>query len=267
VATEHHDDERAQSIARSVLMGEARALRFGRRLLSRVPSYPRCKLCASPFGGLGGPLMRLVGKGPWPKNPKYCSMCFKELAAHRDGAEIECSLLFADVRGSTPMAESMRPVEFRDRMTRFFEVASNVLFGFDAVVDQFVGDEVTALFIPALTGELHARRAIDAGRAVLAATGSGTDAAWIPIGAGVNTGVAYVGAVGAGDNVEFSAMGDIVNVTARLASAAAEGELLVTLAAAQSAHLADDGVEHRRLELKGKSEPTDVLVLGPASTA
>jgi class 3 adenylate cyclase len=70
--------------------------------------------------------------------------------------------------------------------------------------------------------------------------------------------------VGVGENVEFSALGDPVNVAARLASAAGEGELLVTIAAAQSAHLADGNLEHRSLELKGKSEATEVVVLGPA---
>lgn len=239
-------------------------MRFGRRALRHIPSHPRCKLCASPFGGFGGRLMRLVDKGPWPKNPKYCAMCFKDMAKHRAGAEVECSFLFADVRGSTRMAEGMRPVEFHETMDRFYEVATDVVVEYDGIVDKFVGDEVVAIFIPALTGELHAEGAIGAGRAILAATGSGTDAGWIPIGVGVNTGLAYVGAVGVGDNIEFTALGDAVNVAARLASAAAEGELLVTQAALQSAHFQADGAEHRRLDLKGKSEATEVVVLGPA---
>jgi adenylate cyclase len=254
------DDE----TARSVLTGQNRGLRFGRRVFSHVPSYPRCKLCASPFGGLGGQLMRLVGKGRWPKNPKYCSACFKQLSEHRAGAEIECSLLFADVRGSTTMAESMRPAEFRGLMDRFFEVATDVLVDHDAIVDKYVGDEVIALFIPALNGELHARRAIEAGQSLLVATGAGANGPSIPVGVGVNTGVAFVGAVGAGDNVEMTAMGDAVNVAARLASAAAQGELLVTVAAAEAAKLAPTGLEHRSLELKGKSEATEVLVIRPA---
>jgi adenylate cyclase len=261
-------DQKAQQrnteAARSIITGTNRAMRFGRRTLRRIPSQPRCKLCASPFGGFGGRLMRLMDKGPWPKNPKYCSMCFKDMAKHRAGAEVECSYLFADVRGSTHMAEGMAPTEFHATMDRFYEVATDVLVEWDGIVDKFVGDEVVAIFIPALNGELHAERAIAAGCALLAATQNGTEGAWIPIGIGVNTGVAYVGAVGVGENVEFSALGDPVNVAARLASAAGEGELLVTIAAAQSAHLADGNLEHRSLELKGKSEATEVVVLGPA---
>jgi adenylate cyclase len=71
--------------------------------------------------------------------------------------------------------------------------------------------------------------------------------------------------VGDGDLVELTALGDPVNIAARLASEAGAGELLVTAAAVASAHLADAGLVHRSLALKGKSETTDVVVLGPAS--
>jgi adenylate cyclase len=246
-----------EEYARSILLGSHPAMRFGRRVFSRIPSDPRCKLCSNPFHGLGGGIMRLMGRGPWPKNPKYCTACFKELSSRRAGAEIECSLLFADVRGSTTLAESMRPAEFRSLMNRFFETAGRVLVRHDAVVDKFVGDEVMAIFIPAMTGELHAERAVSAARALLADT-----AGWVPIGVGVNTDTAYVGTVGDGDNVELTAMGDAVNVTSRLASAASAGEVLVTTSAATAARIDDAGIERRSLTLRGKTRPTDVLVLG-----
>ena len=63
--------------------------------------------------------MRLMGLGPWPGNPKYCRGCFGEMYRDRAGAEIECTLLFADVRGSTALAERMRPSEYRALLDRF----------------------------------------------------------------------------------------------------------------------------------------------------
>jgi adenylate cyclase len=183
------------------------------------------------------------------------------LYKQRMGAEIECTLFFADVRGSTQLAETMHAREFRVRMERFYETAAKILVEHEAIVDKFVGDEVIGIFIPALSGEMHARSAIDAGIELLRATGHGSDSIWAPIGIGVNTGVAYVGAVGTAEQVEFSALGDPVNVTARLASAAAAGELLTTTSAARAAGLSDQGLEHRLLDLKGKTEATDVLVL------
>lgn len=207
--------------------------------------------------------MRGIGLGPWKRNPKYCTGCFRAISKNRSGAEIECSLLFADVRESTPLAESLGPTAFRALMDRYLQAASEVLIERDAIVDKFIGDAVYAIFVPALAGELHARRAIEAGRELLSVTGNNAPDPWLPLGAGVNTGVAYVGTVGEGDMVEITALGDPVNVASRLASAARAGEVLVTGASFVASGLSDDGLEHRSLALKGKTEPTDVVVLGP----
>ncbi len=67
----------AERYAQAVFSGDEPGLRWGRRLLKRLPSSPRCKMCASPFAMPLGPVMRVFGKSPWPKNPKYCGQCFK----------------------------------------------------------------------------------------------------------------------------------------------------------------------------------------------
>jgi adenylate cyclase len=254
----------AEEDARSRLTSNKRARRL-RRFWRMLPSSPRCKLCTSPFGAPLGPVLRLVGKGRWPGNPKYCGGCFKALYSHREGAEIECTLFFADVRGSTSLAETMRAGDYRALLDRFYGVTADVLVAHEAVVDKFVGDEVVGIFVPALAGENHARRAIDAGIALLRGTGNDGDAPWVPIGIGVNTGTAYVGGVGTAEHVEFTALGDAVNVTARLASAAFRGELLVTQSAARAAAFPTEGLERRRLDLRGKTATTDVIVVTATS--
>jgi adenylate cyclase len=155
----------------------------------------------------------------------------------------------------------MRPNDYRALLDRFYAAATTVLVDHDAIVDKFVGDEVIGIFIPALTEELHARRAIDAALGLLRATGHDGDRPWLPVGIGVNTGRAYVGTVGTAEHVEFTALGDAVNTTARLSSAAAAGEILVTDSAVSAARLDDAGLERRHLDLRGKSLATDVLVL------
>jgi adenylate cyclase len=235
-----------------------------RRIHSRIPSAPRCKSCAAPFAGPGGLIMPLLGHARWPKNPKYCTGCFRMLRENHGGAEIECSLLFADVRGSTAMAERLSPKEFNRRMGRFYDTATSVLVEYDAYVDKFVGDEVIGIFVPAMATEAHAQHAIEAARLLLRQTGHADEGGpWVPVGIGVNTGVAYVGSVGEGHDTELTAMGDVVNTTARLATAAAAGEILVTVSAAGAAQLAADGLEHRSLQLKGKTDATEVVVLTP----
>lgn len=218
-------------------------------------------MCTSPFGAPIGPMLRPLGKGRWPGNPAYCGGCFRELYRNREGAEVECTMFFADVRGSTALAERMSPGAYRSLLDDFYATATDVLVRHEAVVDKFVGDETVAIFVPALTGGRHARQAVDAGLELLRRTGHDTPAPRLPIGIGVNTGTAYVGAVGTAEHVEFTALGDAVNVAARLASAAGAGELLITDATAVAANVTGSAIERRRLDLRGKSEATDVLVL------
>jgi adenylate cyclase len=147
-------------------------------------------------------------------------------------------------------------------MGRFYDTATSVLVEQDAYVDKFVGDEVIGIFVPAMATEAHAQHAIDAARLLLQQTGHGDpEGPWVPVGIGVNTGLAYVGSVGEGHDTELTAMGDAVNTTARLASEAAAGEILVTVSATDAAQLAADGLEHRSLQLKGKTDATEVVVL------
>jgi adenylate cyclase len=205
--------------------------------------------------------MRMVNLGPWEKNPRYCRGCYQDIDSNHGGAEVELSMLFADVRGSTGLAERMTPRDFSDVLNRFYEVAARVLVEREAIVDKFVGDEVVGLFVPGMSGLDHASKAIDAAVALLEATGHGSAAgAWIPIGAGVHTGVAFVGNVGDKGVTDFTALGDTVNTTARLASVAGAGEILITRASADAAGLVGE-LEQRRLELRGRTEPIEVVVL------
>ena len=233
-----------------------------KRFFLRIPSSPRCKLCAAPFGLPGSLWMSRIGHQRWAKNPKYCAGCFGMIVASHGGAEVECSLMFADVRGSTTMAEGMRPTEFNRLMGRFYDTARGILVSHDAIVDKFVGDEVIAIFLPSMAGASHAQHAIEAAEALLRATGhEDAKGPWIPVGAGVNTGIAFVGSIGEGMDADMTALGDVVNTTARLASAAGAGEILVTDGAMASAGMSSDRLERRSLTLKGKTEATDVHVL------
>lgn len=242
------------------LMNYSRAQAAARPYLSRLPSSPRCQLCGSPFHGFGGTLMRAIGKAQSTSNPRMCNQCERVMLKHHGGAEIPGSMLFADIRGSTAMAERMTPGAFHDVLDRFSTVASEAVFAHNGIVDKFVGDEVVAVFPPNLGGD-HARRAVDAGLALLRVTGhADPPGPWLPIGGGVHTGRMWFGAVGEGGHVELTVVGDPVNVTARLAGQAGIGELLVSADAATAAGL-DGTLPRRSLELKGKSEPFDVVTL------
>ena len=250
---------------RRKLDGSDQGVRPLRRFWRSLPSPPRCKLCLRPFTGPGGAVMRMIGLGPWEKNPSYCRGCYQDIDANHGGAEIELSMLFADVRGSTGIAEGMSPLDYSKLLNRFYEIAAGLLVDREAVVDKFVGDEVVGLFVPGMAGLDHSAKAIDAARALLMATGhESANGPWIPIGAGVHTGVAFVGSVGDRGVTDFTALGDAVNAAARVASMAGAGEVLVTRAAAESAKL-DGAHEWRHLQLRGRTEPVDVVVLRAGS--
>jgi adenylate cyclase len=250
-----------EDVWRAILLGTDPTYARMRSRLKHVPSEPRCKMCAAPFHGPGRVLMRFIGRVPWAKNPKYCAACFRTMHENHGGAEIDASFLFADVRGSTTLAEQVSPTDFHRQLDRFYETASRVLVDHDGIVDKFVGDEVVGMFIPALTHDAHAARALDAALALLAATGHGSaDGPWLPIGIGVHTGIAFVGTVGPAPVTEMTGLGDVVNTAARLASAAGTGELLLTAVAASAAGFDTAGHERRLLELKGKRNATEVVV-------
>lgn len=253
-------DARNEQFWRDYLMNYSRAQAATRPYFSRLPSSPRCQLCGSPFHGFGGRLMQLIGKAQSTTNPRMCNQCEKVMLKHHGGAEVPGTMLFADIRGSTAMAEHMTPGEFHDLLNRFSTVASETVFAHNGLVDKFVGDEVVAVFAPVF-GPDHVKRAVDAGLALLRATGhADPDGPWVPVGAGVHTGQVWFGAVGEGGYIEMTVLGDPVNVTARLAAAATAGELLVSTDAADAAGL-DATLERRSLDLKGKQESTQVVSL------
>jgi adenylate cyclase len=232
-----------------------------RIIFKHLPHGPRCKMCAAPFGGVGSGLMRAIGKRPSDRNPGMCASCFRFVETHHGGAEIECTMLFADIRGSTGLAERMTAGEFHDLLDRFYTVASGVVFDHDGSVDKFVGDELVALFFPLMSGDDHAIQGVKAAQSLLRATGHDSpEGPWVPVGAGVHTAKTWFGAVGQGPRVELTAVGDGMNTTARLASVAAAGEVLVTTAAATAAGL-DAALPRRSLDLKGKELTTEVVTL------
>lgn len=237
------------------IMGGDPLPKWQRRMFRALPHDPRCKLCSVPFEGIGGRWMRMAGYGRSRKNPRFCNICEVHLQKKRGGAEVPLSFLFADVRGSTALAERMSSADFSSLLNRFYAVANRVLIESDAWVDKLVGDEVVAFF-PPYVGD-HPRRALVSGLELLQATGHrDRGGPWIPVGVGVHTGQAYFGAVGTEDTInDVTALGDNVNIAARLAQLAGPGELLVSEAAYAAAGLEVKDAEPRTLELKGRSEP------------
>lgn len=236
---------------RDTLLGIHPELVRLRRLFRHLPSDPRCKMCLSPQGGIGGPIANLFGFGRYPRNPQLCNSCFRSAQKHPGGATIEITALFADIRGSTGLAERIGASAYSAAVADYVRLASEAIRKPGGLVDKLLGDGVMALFIPGFAGADHAAKAVEAARTILRE-------ASLPVGVGVHTGDAWVGFVGGVQDVlDFTALGDAVNVASRLGSEAGAGEILMSAATATSAGLATEDLEARRLELRGRSEPLD----------
>ncbi len=237
-------------------------IRQVRHIFTHLSGNSRCKFCNSPFDGRWAPLMRMMGRGPSRLSTQICHQCQVVATEYLGGTEIQVALLFADVRGSTQLGETMKPVEFSQLISRFFSESSCVLLKSRAWVDRLVGDQVIGIYIPYFVGSPPECAAIKAAEDLLKATGHGSpEGPWIKVGIGIHSGAAFVGAVGSHEGAtDITVLGDVPNVTARLSSAAAAGEILISDDAYVAANLSQQ-LEQRTLALKGKSKELVVHVL------
>jgi len=230
-----------------------------RRILRVLPRDPRCKFCNAPFQGLGGMLVRaLFGKQRSALNPRYCNLCEVASREFPGGAEVQMSILFIDIRGSTALSEKMTPTEFSQVINRFYAAATKVIIEEDGLVEKLAGDEVAAFWGAGFAGPNYVRRTVEVAQKLLRVM----EGQKIPVGIGVHSGVAYFGAMGTAEGLtDISAKGDEVNLTARLASKAAPGEIILSEQALKDAGIDGNELETRSLDLKGFSEPVSVRVM------
>jgi adenylate cyclase len=230
-----------------------------RRIMRMLPHDPRCKFCNTPFQGIGGMLARVFfSKQRSALNPRFCNMC--EIASREfpGGAEVEMSILFIDIRGSTALSEQMSPTEFSRLISRFYTATTKAVIEEDGLVEKLAGDGLAAFWGAGFAGPDYVRRTLNVAQRLAAVMQQES----IPVGISVHAGVAYFGAMTTADGLtNISAAGEEVNTAARFASKAAAGEIIVSEEALRKAGLDGSALESRSLELKGIREPVTVRVL------
>ncbi len=230
-----------------------------RRISRLLPSDPRCKFCNAPFRGVGGRLMRIIfGKQRSTLNPNFCNLC--EIASREfpGGAEVDMSMLFIDIRGSTALSDKMSPTEFSRLIDQFYRSTTHIINDEDGLVEKLAGDAVAAFWGAGFAGPNYVQRTV----AVAQKLHNAMSQLNIPVGIAVHAGVAYFGSLGTpGGLTNITAIGDEVNTAARLAAQAGAGEILVSEQALKAAGIEAGDLEQRTLELKGISEPVPVRVM------
>jgi class 3 adenylate cyclase/ActR/RegA family two-component response regulator len=190
----------------------------------------------------------------------------ERLAAGEVGQEeLEVTVLFSDIRGFSTMAERLSAREIAEIVGRHLGAMAEIVVDHGGMIDKFQGDAVMAVFGAPDPLPDHAERALRCAIAMqrrqdeLNAMGWGTDVVdGLHVGVGVNTGLVIAGAVGGGGRLEYTVIGDAVNVAQRLQSEAEGGEVVASAATIAAAPGIDAEPIGSRT-VKGREEPVEVF--------
>jgi adenylate cyclase len=185
-----------------------------------------------------------------------------EAADIRLGGESQrITLLFADVRGFTTMAEKMKPREAVEVLNEFFERMTNVIFEHDGTLDKYLGDGLMALFGAPFALQNDAEAAVRAAvnmQKSLAELNMISGKSPLNIGIGIHTGEAVVGFLGTERRMDYTAIGDTVNVASRLTSQAGPGQIVISTATYSQICREIPCCQLSAMKLKGRDEPIEV---------
>ncbi|MGH7658827.1 MAG: adenylate/guanylate cyclase domain-containing protein, partial [Gemmatimonadales bacterium] len=179
------------------------------------------------------------------------------------------TVLFSDIRGFTPLSERMTPDAIAELLSDYFTEMVDVIFEYGGTLDKFMGDAILALWGAPLAHEDDADRAMSAAIAmqdtlkdlnqVWAKRGSPS----IGIGIGINYGEVFAGNIGSHRRLEYTVIGDAVNVASRLCSKAGPGEILVSEPFYRQLRQGPAVESLPALALKGKVQAVPVYRVSP----
>jgi adenylate cyclase len=237
-----------------------------------------CKGCWSRFRmpiPIRGPMalpFKLVGVKASRMSPNLCTLCetMFQLLMKTKRIQISATVLFADVRGYTGLSEQLDSPDVADLLDEFYELCSTPVWNRDGIVNKLIGDAVFAIFNFPVSRDDHARMAVMSAlemqarcsELTKAATESGQERNDFRVGIGIHTGDVTIGEIGQFCK-DFTAVGDVVNIAARLQGAAQPGEVLVSDAV--MAHVPDllPQAVSKTYTLKGISRPVQAYALSP----
>ncbi|HEU5321893.1 MAG TPA: adenylate/guanylate cyclase domain-containing protein [Methylomirabilota bacterium] len=180
------------------------------------------------------------------------------------GERREVTVLFCDIRGFTASAEHMAPEAVVARLNAFYDLMIDTTFKHDGTLDKFLGDGVMAVFGAPIYRADHTLLAIrtalamQAGIRELSARFQAEGKPPIAVGIGVNAGEAVAGTVGTEERMEYTVIGDSVNLAARLESAARGGQILVSEQICGKLGAAVEARPLGRLRVKGKEDEIEI---------
>ncbi len=194
---------------------------------SRPQLAAQCSVCGTMLSGALSAVYRTFGIKRSPRNPNICTRCSTHV---EEGRMVEITVLFADLSSFTEMTQDLGAEKTHEVVDAFLRMATEVLVKHGAFIDKYVGDAVMALFNVPIRHDDHALRAVTAATELSMAlkTLGANFGLNLKASIGIATGFARVGRLGSDDSKDYTAIGDVVNLAARLQSKASAGEVLIS---------------------------------------
>jgi len=214
----------------------------------------QCGICGSPLAGALGRVYRAAGVKRSARNPNICNRCDTHV---EEGALVEMTVLFADLSSFTELTQELGAERTHEVVDAFLRTATGIITRHGGFIDKYIGDAAMALFNVPIKQIDHARRAVAAAVELQSAMVDLRARFQMDLhaAAGVASGWARVGRLGSGDSRDITAIGDVVNLAARLEGKTRPGEILVDATAYKDAAGEFPGADEERLTLKGFKDP------------
>jgi adenylate cyclase len=213
-----------------------------------------------------GPLslpLRLFGVRRSRMNPNLCTICelMFRVVMRRRNIEADLTILFVDLRGYTEFSRTSGAGQVHELLSVFYDECAAAIWEHDGLLNKTIGDAILAIFNFPITRADHPRAALAAARELrercaarkAALVADGLDPAALRLGVGIHTGLAAFGEFGQ-LHKDFTAIGETVNLAARLQAAALPGEILVSAATFERLG-GEVSLGTRACTLKGYAEP------------
>lgn len=194
-------------------------------------------------------------------SPEVAEMAAANPDVRLGGTKQKVTVMFADIRGFTTMSEGMDPDRIVDLLNEYFTRVTDVIFDHEGMIDKYIGDSVMAVFGAPMSKGNDAANAVNAAiqvqRLILEMNRDASARRWpeLRVGIGINTGIVTAGNIGSPRRLDYTVVGDTVNIAARLMSSAEGGQILISGSTAAELPAGSGVRKLRARRVRGRSEP------------
>jgi adenylate cyclase len=206
-------------------------------------------------------------------SPEVAEMVVANPDIRLGGVNQEVTVMFADIRGFTPMSENLEPERVVEILNEYFTRVTDVIFDFGGTLDKYIGDAVMAVFGAPISKGHDAANAVHSAiqiqRLLIELNRDAAVRRWpeLRVGIGINSGIVTAGNIGSPRRLDYTVIGDTVNIASRLMSNAAAGQILISRSTAAAIGKSCELTSLPALTVKGRSEPVQIFSVTWADSA